>query len=174
MSSKMWGGRFDLPADKFAEEFGAVIHIETRMCQDDIQGSIAHAKMLAHQGIISQEDGEKIVQGLGAVLEEIKSGQFTFKAEDEDIHMAIEKRLTELIGPAGGRLHTGRSRNDQCQVDGVLYFRRALRESQEWIRGLQKVLVAKAEEYMGVVMPGYTHLQTAQPILVSHWFMAYF
>ena len=108
MSSKMWGGRFDLPADKFAEEFGAVIHIETRMCQDDIQGSIAHAKMLAHQGIISQEDGEKIVQGLGAVLEEIKSGQFTFKAEDEDIHMAIEKRLTELIGPAGGRLHTGR------------------------------------------------------------------
>jgi len=174
MSSKMWGGRFDLPTDKFVEEFGSVIHIEKRMCPDDIQGSIAHATMLAKQGIISEEDATQIVEGLKAVLKEIEEGRFEFKDEDEDIHMAIEKRLTEIIGPAGGRLHTARSRNDQCQVDGVLYFRRAVREVQSYIRAFQKVLVEKAEENMGVIMPGYTHLQTAQPILVSHWIMAYF
>lgn len=174
MSSKMWGGRFSMQTDRFVEQFGASIHIEKRMCPESIEASAAHAKMLASQHIISDEDCETILKGLAQVAGEIQSGAFVFKDEDEDIQMAIEKRLTEIVGPAGGRLHTARSRNDQCQVDCMLYFRRAVREVQEEIRSFQKVLLEKAQENMDVIMPGYTHMQTAQPILAAHWLMAYF
>lgn len=130
MSSKMWGGRFSEVPPEFVEKFGAVIQVEKRLCPYDIQGSLAHVTMLGETGILSADDVEKIKAGLLQVDSEIKAGQFVFKDEDEDIHMAIEKRLTELIGPAGGRLHTGRSRNDQCCVDSYLYMRDVVRESQ--------------------------------------------
>lgn len=174
MSSKMWGGRFSEVPPEFVEKFGAVIQVEKRLCPYDIQGSLAHVTMLGETGILSADDVEKIKAGLLQVDSEIKAGQFVFKDEDEDIHMAIEKRLTELIGPAGGRLHTGRSRNDQCCVDSYLYMRDVVRESQRLIVELQKGIFEQAEKNMGSIMPGYTHLQAAQPVLVSHWIMAYF
>lgn len=174
MSSKMWGGRFSEVPSKFVEEFGAVINVETRLCPYDIQGSLAHVTMLGETGILNAEDVKAIQDGLKVVAKEIEDGKFTFKAEDEDIHMAIEKRLIELIGPAGGRLHTGRSRNDQCCVDSYLYFRDAAKQCQELILEIQKAIFKQAEENFGKIMPGFTHLQTAQPILVSHWIMAYF
>lgn len=174
MSSKMWGGRFSEVPSKFVEEFGAVINVETRLCPYDIQGSLAHVTMLGETGILNAEDVKAIQDGLKVVAKEIEDGNFTFKAEDEDIHMAIEKRLIELIGPAGGRLHTGRSRNDQCCVDSYLYFRDAAKQCQELILEIQKAIFKLAEENFGKIMPGFTHLQTAQPVLVSHWIMAYF
>ncbi|MCI5896904.1 MAG: argininosuccinate lyase [Candidatus Aphodousia sp.] len=174
MSSKMWGGRFSEVPSKFVEEFGAVINVETRLCPYDIQGSLAHVTMLGETGILNAEDVKAIQDGLKVVAKEIEDGKFTFKAEDEDIHMAIEKRLIELIGPAGGRLHTGRSRNDQCCVDSYLYFRDAAKQCQELILEIQKAIFKQAEENFGKIMPGFTHLQTAQPVLVSHWIMAYF
>ena len=174
MSSKMWGGRFNLPTDQFVEEFSAVIHIETRLCPFDIKGSIAHATMLARQGIIAEADARAIVNGLEQVANEIAAGTFTFRTEDEDIHMAIEKRLIELIGPCGGRLHTGRSRNDQCNVDSMLYMRDVIGTIKGFILELQRCILDKAEAHPGAIMPGYTHLQTAQPVLFAHWIMAYF
>ena len=144
MSNKMWGGRFAEVPPKFVEEFGAVIKVETRLCPYDIQGSLAHVTMLGETGILKAEDVEKIKEGLKLVGKEIEEGKFTFNAEDEDIHMAIEKRLTELIGPAGGRLHTGRSRNDQCCVDSYLYFRDAAKECQRLIVEIQKSLYEPA------------------------------
>ena len=174
MSSKMWGGRFSEVPSKFVEEFGAVINVETRLCPYDIQGSLAHVTMLGETGILNAEDVKAIQDGLKVVAKEIEDGKFTFKAEDEDIHMAIEKRLIELIGPAGGRLHTGRSRNDQCCVDSYLYFRDAAKQCQALILEIQKAIFKQAEENFGKIMPGFTHLQTAQPVLVSHWIMAYF
>ena len=146
MSNKMWGGRFSEVPAKFVEEFGAVIKVETRLCPYDIQGSLAHVTMLGETGIIAQEDVEKIKAGLHQVGQEIKDGKFQFNAEDEDIHMAIEKRLTELIGSAGGRLHTGRSRNDQCCVDSYLYFRDAAKECQKLLLEIQKSLYEQAEK----------------------------
>lgn len=174
MSNKMWGGRFSEVPAKFVEEFGAVIHIEKRLCPYDIQGSLAHVTMLGETGILTHEDVETIKRGLHQVDEEIKAGKFTFRAEDEDIHMAIEKRLTELVGPVGGRLHTGRSRNDQCCVDSYLYFRDVAKECQKCIVEIQKALYEQAEKNFNVIMPGFTHLQVAQPILAAHWLMAYF
>lgn len=174
MSNKMWGGRFSEVPAKFVEEFGAVIKVETRLCPYDIQGSLAHVTMLGETGIIAQEDVEKIKAGLHQVGQEIKDGKFQFNAEDEDIHMAIEKRLTELIGSAGGRLHTGRSRNDQCCVDSYLYFRDAAKECQKLLLEIQKSLYEQAEKNFGTIQPGFTHLQVAQPVLTSHWLMAYF
>lgn len=174
MSNKMWGGRFSEVPSKFVEEFGAVIKVETRLCPYDIQGSLAHVTMLGETGILKMEDVELIKKGLKQVEKEIEDGQFTFAAEDEDIHMAIEKRLTQIIGPAGGRLHTGRSRNDQCCVDSYLYMRDAAKECQHLILEVQKAIYEQAEKNFGKIMPGFTHLQTAQPVLVSHWIMAYF
>lgn len=174
MSAKLWGGRFDLPTNKMVEEFNATILIEQRVCPFDIRGSQVHAAMLARQSIITQEEADAIIAGLDQVAEEIKNGQFVFDVKDEDIQMAIEKRLTEIIGPTGGKLHTGRSRNDQTLVGTVMQLRASVLDIQQDIRVFQKVLIAKAEEYMGAIMPGYTHMQTGQPILVSHWVMAYF
>jgi argininosuccinate lyase len=174
MADKMWSGRFTLPTDKFVEEFNASVHFDNRFYKYDIKGSTAHAKMLAKQGIISQKDCDDIVQGLSQVLEEIESGQFQWKTEDEDIHMAVEKRLTELVGDAGKRLHTARSRNDQVAVDFRMYLKAEITEIQALIAVLLKTLVTKAHSNKDVMMPGFTHLQTAQPVLFAHWLLAYF
>ena len=141
MDSKSRSGRFDLSANKLVEDFNATIMIEQRNCPFDIKGSQAHATMLGRQGIISQEDAEAICKGLDQVAQEIRDGKFVFRTADEDIHMAIEKRMTEIVGPAGGRLHTARSRNDQTTVTTKMMLRATIREVQAAIRDLQKEFV---------------------------------
>ena len=155
-------------------DFQASINFDKRLYREDIKGSIAHARMLAKCGIISNDDAEKIIGGLQKIKEQIKAGEFEFKSELEDIHMNIEKALTDEIGDAGGRLHTARSRNDQVALDMHLYVRRQVSEIQDLILSLQKELVTAAEKNLNVIMPGYTHLQRAQPILFSHHLLAYF
>lgn len=174
MSSKLWGGRFDLPTNKLVEEFNATILIEQRVCPFDIEGSRVHARMLARQSIITQEEADQIIAGLDQVEAEMNAGEFVFDVADEDIQMATEKRMTEIVGSIGGKLHTARSRNDQATLGTVLQMRHTIKEVQGNIRALQRVIVTKAEENFGIIMPGYTHLQTAQPVLCSHWIMAYF
>ena len=174
MDSKSRSGRFDMAANKLVEDFNATIMIEQRNCPFDIKGSQAHATMLGRQGIISTEDAQTICQGLEQVAQEIRDGKFVFRTADEDIHMAIEKRMTEIVGPVGGRLHTARSRNDQTTVTTKMMLRHTIREVQEAIRALQAEFVETAEKNMDVIMPGYTHMQTGQPILFSHWMMAFF
>ena len=150
------------------------IHYDRRLYRQDIAGSIAHARMLARQGIIPAEDAETIIEGLKAVEGEIESGEFSWDASLEDLHMNIERRLTQLVGPVGGRLHTGRSRNDQIALDLRLYTREVIRDTVQGLRELQQGLVDLAERYAGVLMPGYTHLQRAQPVLFAHHLLAYF
>lgn len=174
MSEAMWGGRFTKTTDEMINEFQASISFDKRMYHEDIAGSIAHATMLAKCGIISDDDKEKIIAGLKDVLAQIEAGEFDFSVDLEDIHMNIEKRLTEAIGEAGGRLHTARSRNDQVALDTHMYVRRQVIEVQKEIENLQQALVETAEKYSDVIMPGYTHLQRAQPILFAHHLMAYF
>lgn len=174
MADKLWSGRFHLPIDKFVEEFNASIGFDKRLYKHDIKGSIAHAGMLARQGIISEDEGRDIIRGLEQVLEEIESGAFKFSNEDEDVHMAIEKRLTEIVGPVGGKLHTARSRNDQVALDIKMYILEEAETVKAYILSLQTVLVEKAINNIGVIMPGFTHMQTGQPILYSHYLMAYF
>ena len=170
MSKAMWGGRFSKSTDEMINEFQASINFDKRMHHEDIRGSIAHARMLAKCGILTEEDRDKIVAG----LEQIEDGDFDFSVDLEDIHMNIEKRLTEAIGEAGGRLHTARSRNDQVALDTHMYIRRQVTEVQKEIENLQQALVETAEKYSDVIMPGYTHLQRAQPILFAHHLLAYF
>lgn len=174
MSNNMWGGRFSLPTDKFVEEFNASVHFDNRFYKYDIKADMAHAKMLAKQGIISETDRDDIIRGLEQVLSEIESGKFEWKTEDEDIHMAVEKRLTEIAGDAGKRLHTARSRNDQVAVDFRMYMKAEIIEIQRLLAELLKVITDKANSDKETMMPGFTHLQTAQPILFAHWLMAYF
>ncbi|HEY8346130.1 MAG TPA: argininosuccinate lyase [Symbiobacteriaceae bacterium] len=171
---KLWGGRFTKPADKTVEGFTSSLSFDRRLYRQDIQGSIAHARMLGRQGIISQEDAAAIEQGLREILQEIEDGTFPFRQEYEDIHLNIEKRLTEKIGPAGGRLHTARSRNDQVVTDVHLWVKEEIGAISRLISDLQGVLVDRARENLDVIMPGYTHLQRAQPILLSHHLLAYF
>ena len=172
--AKLWGGRFTKGTDKAVEDFTSSIAFDARMYAEDIAGSKAHATMLAKQNIISQEDCDAIVAGLTKIKGQIDKGEFPFSVALEDIHMNIEKRLTDDIGEAGGRLHTGRSRNDQCAVDLHMYVRKAVIEMGELIVDMQKALIETAEKYSDVIMPGYTHLQRAQPVLFSHHMMAYF
>ena len=167
-------GRFQKEADEAVARYTASLPFDRRLFHYDIMGSIAHAKMLAKQGIISAKDGRAIVKGLKAVEEEIKSGQFPFKAESEDIHMAIEARLTELVGQAGARLHTARSRNDQVALDARLFVKDAIVMINLAIDKLQVVLVRLADQNQRVVLPGYTHLQRAQPVSLAHHLLAYF
>ena len=174
MSDAMWGGRFDLPMDHLVQEFNATILIEKRVTPFSIIGSTAHVHMLAAQNILTQSEADTILQGLQAVRQEVEDGKFVFDVADEDIQMAIERRVTELVGAVGGKMHTARSRNDQAQLDVRLYTRHAIEEIIKAIRDLQRTIIAKAEQYMGVMFPGYTHFQTGQPILFSHWMMAYF
>ena len=172
--SKSRSGRFDLPANELVENFNATITFEQRVCPFDIQDSQVHATMLARQGIISNADAQAICRGLTEVAEEIRQGKFVFSVKDEDIHMAIEKRMTEIVGPAGGRLHTGRSRNDQTTTSTKMYLRHEIRQVQKAVRELQAVFIRTAERNADVIMPGYTHMQTGQPILFAHWIMAFF
>ena len=174
MSEKPWAGRFNLPTDKFVEEFNASIYFDKRLYKFDIKGSIAHATMLSRQGIIAESEARAIVAGLEQVLDEIEKGEFHFDIGDEDIHMAVEKRLTEIVGPVGGKLHTARSRNDQVAVDVRMYIMYEAETVKAYLINLIRVLVDKAINHIGVVMPGFTHLQTGQPILFSHYLMAYF
>jgi argininosuccinate lyase len=171
---KLWGGRFEKDVDKTAEEFGASIPFDKRLYREDIAGSIAHAKMLARQGVISQEDATKIIAGLEAIRAKIDRGEFEFRLDREDIHLNIEAQLSEEIGEAAGRLHTGRSRNDQIALDLRLWTRAAIISTVERILKLQRTLVRLAVQWNGVVMPGYTHMQRAQPVLFSHHLLAYF
>ncbi|MDY3298253.1 argininosuccinate lyase, partial [Selenomonas sp.] len=174
MSEAMWGGRFSKTTDEMINEFQASINFDKRMYHEDIHGSIAHARMLAKVGILTAADCDAIVDGLLAIEKKIDAGDFDFSVDLEDIHMNIEKRLTEAIGDAGGRLHTARSRNDQVALDTHMYIRRQTIEVQKEIENLQSALVEAAEKYSDVLMPGYTHLQRAQPILFGHHLMAYF
>ena len=170
---KLWGGRFTQPTDKFVEEFTASIEFDKRLYHQDIRGSIAHARMLGKQGIIPFADVEAIVHGLQQILEQIEAGEFDFSISLEDIHMNIEARLSAKIGEAGKRLHTGRSRNDQVALDIRLYLRDEIVEIILFLDLLIEALLDKAEAHLDVIMPGFTHLQTAQPILFSHHLMAY-
>ena len=174
MSDMMWGGRFTKAEEKNALDFNASISYDCRMYREDIAGSIAHAKMLAAHGIISKEDQEKITKGLLSIKKEIDEGTFPFSVELEDIHMNIEKRLTEEIGDAGARLHTARSRNDQCALDLHMYMKRNIARLSEKLIAVLEALLAASKKYKDVILPGYTHMQRAQPVLFAHHMLAYF
>ena len=166
--------RFQKAADKLVAEYTSSLPFDWRLYKHDIKGSIAHAKMLAKQGIIAQQEADVIIKGLEAIAAEIEQGKFQFKPEQEDIHMAIEARLIERVGEVGGKLHTARSRNDQVALDMRLYTKEAIGKTLTALRDFQKTLVDVAEANKSVVMPGYTHLQPAQPVLFAHHFLAYF
>jgi argininosuccinate lyase len=171
---KLWGGRFAKNTDALVEDFHSSISFDQRLYAEDIEGSLAHASMLGACGIITPQEAEKICQGLQEVLADIESGKVEFEVEAEDIHMNIEKLLTEKIGSLGKKLHTGRSRNDQVAVDIRLYLKKQIDETAGLILDLQQVLLDLAQKNIDTVMPGYTHLQKAQPITLAHHLMAYF
>ncbi len=173
MTNKMWGGRFASAPAGIMEEINASIDFDKRLFAQDIAGSKAHCEMLAETGIISREDADAILQGLDTISSEIEAGEFTFSRALEDVHMNIESRLTELIGPQAGKLHTARSRNDQVATDFRLYIRDVIDQLDELLSGLQRALADKAHEHAGTVMPGFTHLQTAQPVTFGHHCLAY-
>ena len=171
---KLWGGRFSKNTNELVDAFNASIEFDKRLYHEDIRGSIAHAKMLAKCGIIPAEDGEKIVAGLQDILKDIEAGNFAFEVALEDIHMNVEARLTERIGSAGARLHTARSRNDQVALDMHMYMKREVTEIAELLLNFEKALLSVAKEHEKTLMPGYTHLQRAQPITFAHHLLAYF
>ncbi|MGN0035180.1 MAG: argininosuccinate lyase, partial [Coriobacteriales bacterium] len=170
----LWGGRFEGHPERFTQEFGASLSVDRRIWRDDVAGSIAHAHMLAKQHIISESDAEAIVAGLRDIAARIERGEFRYDVDDEDIHMAIERTLTDDIGQAGGRLHTGRSRNDQVATDMHHCARRLSVELADRLLSMRRTLLKVADDNFGVVMPGYTHLQKAQPVLFSHHVLAYY
>jgi len=173
MTNKMWGGRFASGPSEIMEEINASIGYDKRLYNQDILGSIAHAEMLVDAGILSKSDCKKIISGLKQIQKEIETDQFTFSRQLEDIHMNVESRLREIIGDAAGRLHTARSRNDQVATDFKLYVRDTIDHFINQLAALQLALAKKAEEHADVVMPGYTHLQTAQPVTFGHHCLAY-
>ncbi|WP_303203050.1 argininosuccinate lyase [Raoultibacter timonensis] len=170
----LWSGRFEQGVDAFTQRFGASLPVDKAMYRQDIAGSRAHANMLAAQGVIAAEDAAAISEGLSSIERSIDEGSFAFDVNDEDIHMAVEKVLTADVGDAGARLHTGRSRNDQVATDARLFAKELCGELIARNVSLRRVLVEKAEEHFGTVMPGYTHMQHAQPVLFSHHMLAYF
>lgn len=172
-ASAMWGGRFAGGPAAIMQRINASIDFDQRLYAQDIRGSKAHCKMLVKQGIITAADGDVILAGLEQVLQEIESGKFPFRTELEDIHMNVEGRLAEIIGEAAGRLHTARSRNDQVATDFRLWVRDAIDGMEAALKGLQEVLLTRAEEHVATVMPGFTHLQAAQPVTMGHHLMAY-
>jgi argininosuccinate lyase len=172
-AGKSWSGRFQEATHPLVEAFTGSVNVDRRMYAEDIQGSIAHCKTLEKARVLTPGETRTIVKALEAVKSELDKRRFKFAPQDEDIHMAIERRLTELIGPLGGKLHTGRSRNDQVALDVRLYLRQHLQEFVERLEECQRVLVAKAKAHRTVAMPGYTHLQRAQPVLFSHHLLAY-
>ncbi len=169
----LWSGRFKEPLAEIALKFSSSIEIDKQLYEEDIAGSIAHAEMLAAMGVISSSEARRLRTALKTIQKEIETGKFQLTSDYEDIHMAIEQRLIQKLGPLGGKLHTGRSRNDQIGLDERLYLRKAIRELSKLIVQLQRVLLYKAEKYFGVLMPGYTHVQRAQPIMLSHYLLAY-
>ena len=171
---KLWGGRFQKDTDLLVNELNASISFDQRLYREDITGSMAHAAMLADCGIISKEDAAAITSGLEGILADIEAGKAAFTADNEDIHMNVEALLTARIGDAGKRLHTARSRNDQCQVDGRLYVRKEIGEILEGLKYLESVILDKAEKYADSISIGFTHLQHAQPLTIGFMFMAYF
>jgi argininosuccinate lyase len=173
MSNKMWGGRFTSAPDALMEEINSSIDFDRHLYRQDIAASKAHAEMLAKQGIIGADDAEKIAHGLDAILSEIEAGKFSFKRALEDIHMNVESRLAEIIGEAAGRLHTARSRNDQVATDFRLWMRDTIDGLDAALHGFQRALAEKALAHAGTVMPGFTHLQIAQPVTFGHHLLAY-
>src|SRR5712691_10248524 len=173
MSNKMWGGRFRTGPDAIMEDINASIDFDRHLFRQDIAASKAHAAMLAKQGIIAADDARKIAHGLDTILSEIESGKFKFKRALEDIHMNVESRLAELIGPAAGRLHTARSRNDQIATDFRLWIRATVDAVDAALAEYQRALAQKALEHAATLMPGFTHLQNAQPVTFGHHLLAY-
>ncbi len=171
---KLWGGRFAKGTNVMVDDFNSSIRFDERLYKHDIQGSIAHVTMLAKQAIISDDERDQIVEGLGVLLTEVEAGQVTFTISEEDIHMNLEKLLIEKIGHVGKKMHTGRSRNDQVALDIRLYMRDELKSVDALIKGLQEVLLGMSKEHLDTIMPSYTHLQKAQPITFAHHLMAYF
>lgn len=171
---KPWGGRFDEGTDAFVEEFTASIPYDLLLYRQDIEGSIAHARMLGRQGIIPRGEAGRIVAALKSVREDIEAGKISFNLSQEDIHMAVEQALTARLGKLGGKLHTGRSRNDQVALDLRLFLRDAADDIVLLLGKVKESILARAEELFGVVLPGYTHVQRAQPVLFSHHLLAYF
>jgi len=172
--TKPWGGRFTEATNELVEQFTASIPYDWRLYPYDIAGSMVHAAMLGRQGIIPKRDADRIIRGLEEILKEIVAGAFEFSVELEDIHMNIETRLIEKIGPTGGKLHTARSRNDQVALDIRMFLRDEIAETHELLTALQAVIVDLAERHSDVVLPGYTHLQRAQPVLLGHHLLAYY
>ena len=171
---KLWGGRFEKKTDGLVDDFHSSITFDKRLYHQDIAGSIAHATMLGEQGIIPQADADAIVEGLKGIEADIAAGKVQFELDAEDIHMNVEKLLIERIGDAGKRLHTGRSRNDQVALDGRMYVKDAAKEAASLQRELCETLLTIAKKNTHTIMPGYTHLQRAQPITLGHHMMAYF
>jgi len=174
VSNKAWAGRFAEAPNPVMEAFTSSLAFDQRLALYDIRGSVAHCRMLVRQKILTRTEGEKIVKGLASVRRELEGGRFSFVPSDEDIHMAIERRLTEKIGPLGGKLHTARSRNDQVLLDVRLYLRDEIAAIQQLLGALQKQLARVAKRHSTAVMPGYTHLQRAQPVLLAHHLLAYY
>ncbi len=173
MTEKLWQGRFEQPTNRQVEDYTASIHFDSRLYRYDIEGSIAHCRMLGECKIISHDEASLIVQALGEILREIERGKVQLDSSNEDIHMAVERQLMQKIGEVGGKLHTARSRNDQIALDMRLYMRDVLQQCRASLIDVQKALLTAAEQNLGVIMPGFTHLQHAQPILLSHHLMAY-
>ena len=169
----MWGGRYKLGPSEIMEKINASIGFDKRLYAQDIAGSLAHAEMLVAQGILTARDGAAIKRGLKQVRTEIEAGRFKFSTKLEDIHFNVEARLTELVGPAGGRLHTARSRNDQIALDVRLWVRDTIDRVEGMLRDLQAALIDRAGQHAATIMPGFTHLQTAQPITFGHHLLAY-
>ncbi len=170
---KPWGGRFSEDTDKEVEAFTASLHYDRRLYRHDIEGSIAHARMLARQGIVQKSECRQIIAGLKEILKDIEEERFFFNPDDEDIHMAIEKALTVRIGEVGGKLHSARSRNDQVALDTRLYLRAEIDDFIILVRNLQGALLEQAKKELGVILPGYTHMQKAQPVLLSHYLLSF-
>lgn len=171
--TKLWGGRFTKPTNEIVEEFTASIQFDQKLAAQDIKGSLAHVKMLGRQGIIPEADAAKIADGLLAVQAKLLQGELQFSVQHEDVHMNVEKHLLDEIGPVGGKLHTGRSRNDQVALDMHLYLKEEVAEIAGLLVRLVEVLAEKAESHLDVIIPGYTHLQRAQPVLLAHHLLAY-
>ena len=170
---KLWGGRFEAATDPAVERFTASIHFDQALARYDIRLSLAHARMLHHAGLLSADEDREIQQGLEAIARELEAGSFPIDPALEDIHMNVEARLREKIGPAAGRLHTGRSRNDQVATDLALYLRDAGAAAQRGLLELRRVLIARAREHLDTLLPGYTHLQRAQPVRLAHHWLAF-
>jgi argininosuccinate lyase len=171
---KLWGGRFEGTPDELMEHLNASIGFDWRLWAADIEGSMAYARALEQAGLLTAEERDRLIQGLEAVAREFEAGEFDIRTSDEDIHTAVERRLGELVGEVAGKLHTGRSRNDQVATDLRLYLMREIPGLRQWLGELQQAILNKAEQHLEAIMPGYTHLQRAQPVLFSHWLLSYF